>query len=706
MINTVAHLSDVVSPSLALAEALTVELRRVAARVRHSWWHQLGQTARSALNNISEMDAELIRLTQLGHRSAPPAKELADRAHEAEALETAAMEVRAQIPEAPLYRLIARAGLNSLERDLFLLALAPEIDEGFARIFTAFRGPGQSRAAVDVGLAANILEPSDTAAESVRRALRNGAPLERLGLLDFWTQEGTRTKSPGRATLLKVPPPVISYLLELPIEDSALRDFVRADPPVLEQTRPFHSPAAHTRLAGLLGDRCCIPILEGTAPSARHELMRAACAEAGRPLLEVEVAEAPDGLSLDEVRALARLAWLKDATLLASLPAPLPNDSPKAKPWQRGLTELINRTLSQVAISREPGSALMEFPPSHRIALVPVPLPTVEEREHIWQAALGDVSASVLTLLACNYPLSPGEIFHAAGEARVLATARADPPTLVDAIDAIDAQFAPQLQTVGRRLRRTVQFDDLVLHPETRETLVEMEATVRLRHRVLDEWRFERLVRGRGVSALFYGDPGTGKTMAASAIAAAAGLPLYQIDTNQVVSKWVGETEKNLAEVFRAAESAHAILLFDEADAVFGKRTDVQSSTDRYANMQTNFLLTQIELFNGVSILTTNRESVMDQAFQRRLTFRIYFPMPEVVEREALWRCLLGDHDRVALERIDLRALAKRLVMSGGYIRNAILRGAYLAAASNRPLSTEILGQAAELVLRDAGKVI
>jgi len=236
--------------------------------------------------------------------------------------------------------------------------------------------------------------------------------------------------------------------------------------------------------------------------------------------------------------------------------------------------------------------------------------------------------------------------------------------------------------------------------------LLEMEATVRLRHRVLDEWQLSKLVRGRGVSALFYGEPGTGKTMAAGAIADACGLPLYQSDTAQVVSKWIGETEKNLGEVFRAAEAAHAMLLFDEADAIFGKRTDVEHSTDRYANMQTNFLLSQIELFNGISILTTNRESVMDPAFQRRLTFRVYFPMPDVDERESLWRRMLVEQAGAQMGNVDSRHLAQRLVMSGGYIRNAVLRGAYLAAAAEKVLDTDTLRLAAELVLRDAGKVI
>ena len=270
---------------------------------------------------------------------------------------------------------------------------------------------------------------------------------------------------------------------------------------------------------------------------------------------------------------------------------------------------------------------------------------------------------------------------------------------------AIDAAFRPILSTVGRRLTTRATHPDFIISEETRETLDEFESTIRLRDQVLDEWNFRRLVRGRGVSALFYGDPGTGKTMAAGVIAAASGLPLYIIDTASLVSKWVGETEKNLGEVFRAAEAGHAMLLFDEADAIFGKRTDVQNSTDRYANMQTNFLLTQIEMFNGVSILTTNRESVMDQAFQRRLTFRVHFPMPDEDERERLWRKMLEGH---AAETSDIAftELARRLQMSGGYIRNAVLRAGYLAAAQKKPITTALLKHAAELVLRDAGKVI
>ncbi len=272
-------------------------------------------------------------------------------------------------------------------------------------------------------------------------------------------------------------------------------------------------------------------------------------------------------------------------------------------------------------------------------------------------------------------------------------------------IAAINAEFAPQLEVLGRRLPTTATFEDLVLPADTRETLLELANTVRLRDQVLEEWKFRPLVRGRGVSALFYGDPGTGKTMAAGVIAASVGAPLYQIDTASLVSKWVGETEKNLAAVFRAAEARQAMLLFDEADAIFGKRTDVQTATDRYANMQTNFLLTQLELFNGISILTTNRESGMDAAFKRRMTFRVCFPPPEADEREVLWRQMLAGR-AARCGKIDWPELAEVLPMSGGYIRNAVLRAGYLAAAGNVPITTGLLQRAAKLVLRDAGKVI
>jgi SpoVK/Ycf46/Vps4 family AAA+-type ATPase len=229
---------------------------------------------------------------------------------------------------------------------------------------------------------------------------------------------------------------------------------------------------------------------------------------------------------------------------------------------------------------------------------------------------------------------------------------------------------------------------------------------VRNRKRVLDEWGFARKVgKGTGLSALFSGPPGTGKTMVAGLLATELGLDLYQIDTSRLVSKWIGETEKNLARLFDAAAAGHAILLFDEADSLFAKRTDVKSSNDRYANLEVNYLLQRMESFDGISILTTNLEASVDEAFRRRLAFRIAFPLPEVDERERLWRAMLPANAAVG-GPLDFRDLAQRFVMSGGYIRNAALRAAYLAAADKTPITQRHLQRAATLEYTAMGKII
>jgi len=229
---------------------------------------------------------------------------------------------------------------------------------------------------------------------------------------------------------------------------------------------------------------------------------------------------------------------------------------------------------------------------------------------------------------------------------------------------------------------------------------------VRHRRLVHDEWGFAAKVgRGLGLSALFSGPPGTGKTMVAGLIADALGLDLYQIDLSRIVSKWIGETEKNLAQVFDAAEAGHAILLFDEADSLFAKRTEVKSSVDRYANLEVNYLLQRMEAFQGISILTTNIDSAIDEAFRRRLSTHIHFPIPDEDERFRLWGALLPAAARRAAD-VDLRVLAERYAMSGGYIRNAALRAAFLAADGGTEITMRHLLRAATHEYAAMGKVM
>ncbi|HPH68408.1 MAG TPA: ATP-binding protein, partial [Kofleriaceae bacterium] len=226
------------------------------------------------------------------------------------------------------------------------------------------------------------------------------------------------------------------------------------------------------------------------------------------------------------------------------------------------------------------------------------------------------------------------------------------------------------------------------------------------RQRVYTDWGFAAKMRkGLGVVALLSGPPGTGKTLTASALADVVGLPLYRVDSSKITSKWIGETEKKLAELFDAAEACNAVLLFDEADSLFGKRTTVNNGNDRYANQEVNFLLQRLESFTGICVLTTNHENAMDEAFRRRLTAHVRIPMPEAAERSELWRTMLPA-TAPAAANIDFTWLGDRFELSGGYIRNAVLRAAFMASADGCEIDTERLAQAATTEARGMGKVV
>jgi SpoVK/Ycf46/Vps4 family AAA+-type ATPase len=270
----------------------------------------------------------------------------------------------------------------------------------------------------------------------------------------------------------------------------------------------------------------------------------------------------------------------------------------------------------------------------------------------------------------------------------------------------VGRRLALRLGSYGEVVHRKARFSELVLPDDVVDTLHDMVAMVRERTQILERWGYQRhLGISRGVSALFSGEPGTGKTMAASVIASTLGLELVRIDLSAVVSKYVGETEKNLARIFDEAQDAHAMLLFDEADSLFGKRTELRTAQDRFANLEVNYILQRMESFDGVSVLTTNAENAIDPALQRRLNFRIRFPEPEVEEREQLWRQLLppstGLHDTV-----DFHALAERFDMTGGYIKNAVVRAAVIAAREGRSLTAEDLWIGAHHEYVEMGKVM
>jgi SpoVK/Ycf46/Vps4 family AAA+-type ATPase len=214
----------------------------------------------------------------------------------------------------------------------------------------------------------------------------------------------------------------------------------------------------------------------------------------------------------------------------------------------------------------------------------------------------------------------------------------------------------------------------------------------------------EALSTSRGITALLQGPPGTGKTLVAGVIARELGLDLYQVDLSKVMSKWIGETERNLATIFDAAEDGQAILLFDEADSLFAKRTEVRSSNDRYANLEVNYLLQRLDSFEGIAILTTNFGTSIDAAFKRRMSFRLSFPFPDEETREQLWRVHLPPQLPIEGE-LALDRLARKYQIAGGYIRNACLRAAFLAAQDETSLDQSHLDRAVRLEYAELGKL-
>ena len=335
-----------------------------------------------------------------------------------------------------------------------------------------------------------------------------------------------------------------------------------------------------------------------------------------------------------------------------------------------------------------------------------LPFPTAPERRRLFRQYLPRrlQEATALDLASHRYRIAGGDIRDVCLELGDSQTP--DTLNLQRMDDAVRAHVTHNLRSRARLVRATESLTDLVASDELRLLLRVVVANYRHRRLVLDDWGFsDRFGKGLGLSALFSGPPGTGKTMAAAAVAAELGLPLYQIELSQIVSKWVGETEKALDDVFREAESASAALLFDEADSLFTKRTDVSSANDRYANLEVNHLLQRVESFTGVVLLTTNNLSVIDSAFLRRFSYHVAFPLPSETERAVLWKQLIPP--RAPLQgAIRYDHLGRDFEFSGGHIKNAVIRAAYFAAELGRPIDEALLRVTASLEVKQLGGIV
>jgi ATPase family associated with various cellular activities (AAA) len=303
------------------------------------------------------------------------------------------------------------------------------------------------------------------------------------------------------------------------------------------------------------------------------------------------------------------------------------------------------------------------------------------------------------------FRLTPEQAERARAAAELHATAMGEPVTLLHLAAGARAQNASGLERLALRISPAAGFDDLVLPEAIVRQLRDIVARVRYRSRVLGEWGMRRAAgKGRGVTALFAGDSGTGKTLSAEVVAGALGLDLYVIDLATVVDKYIGETEKNLDRIFREADRVNGVLLFDEADAIFGKRSEVHDARDRYANVEVAYLLQRMERFDGIAVLTTNLRANLDDAFLRRLDALVDFPTPDEPSRRLLWDRHLPRHLLVG-EDVDLDFLARAFDLPGGNIRNIAVAAAFLAAADDRLISMVDLIRATAREYRKLGRL-
>jgi hypothetical protein len=452
--------------------------------------------------------------------------------------------------------------------------------------------------------------------------------------------------------------------------------------PVPEQLPPSYdlaaSRVAEAWMSGANPDAPPLVEVTGGDPRSRADIAAAAAARSGLGLYTTSAEDIPaDPAGRDR---LARL-WQREAILL---PAALLVEVGELDRDQRAATEafLAGAAIPVVVSSEDP--LRTDRPHGARVA---VPRLNDEEQVELWAQAfhlVADLDEGELRSLVAQFQLPPHVIRSAA------ATVRRRLP-YEDALDAAELAWRAGLQEarigmdeLGRRIEPQAGWDDLVLHERQTGVLREIVAHVRRRATVHQEWGFAgTLRRGLGVTVLFAGGSGTGKTLAAEVMARELGLDLFIVDLSQVVSKYIGETEKNLRRVFDAAERGGALLLFDEADALFGKRSEVKDSHDRYANLEVSYLLMRMEAYRGLAILTTNMKKALDTAFLRRIRFVVDFPFPAEHERAEIWRRVLPA--QAPVKDID-PALLAQLTVAGGSIRNIALSGAFLAAEEGERL--------------------
>jgi len=570
---------------------------------------------------------------------------------------------RALEDDDPLERIAAGFALTPVEIDLLLLAGLPDEHEGYAGVLRTLHPRGEPRPSA--GLAAQLLCAGADERALLREVLETGAAaasgvLVLEGGAPFWE----RTLRPAEA--------LWSALHGVDSWPSSLVH--GGDPAAVDGLEEWlATPEAAHALRALSSGQPWTVLVTADADELADERGAALAAAAGVEAVRITLSAAAEA---EAERLLSVHAAARGSVPIVRL---LPPEGPGAS-----RVPAFERHPGPAIVCGRAGTVLVHG--LRPVVEVPAPRLTTAAREAMWRALLPE-SPEAAPDLAARYTVEPATARAAAGDARALAGLEGRVPRMADVGAGVRTRAGLALSSGVRLVRPNAGWERLVLPPDRMEQL--HEALGRLLHqaRVLDDWRFlEGRPGARGVRMLFSGPSGTGKTLAAEVMASALGVDLLLVDVSRVVSKWIGETEKNLAEVFDVAERAQAVLFFDEADALFGKRTEVSDAHDRYANLETAYLLTRLERFEGLAVLSSNLKQNIDPAFTRRMEFILDFEEPGPAERAALWRCHLPPGAPLEPE-LEVEELAAHFQVVGGVIRNAAVAAAFLAAADGTPIT-------------------
>ncbi len=589
----------------------------------------------------------------------------------------------ASIPsDCRLGKLIERFQLTVLERDLLLLSLLPEYDILYGELYSRSQPLGATLRPCVASLM-GILSPDWSTRAHIHAALLPDSRLIFSGLVALQQKEHATLSE----AVVLADNALYLWLLGHEALAPELAPYARWFPsPVLPDLRP---ELTETLLQCCLESEAApvVTVLRGHNEAEQLSAIAGAVSMRSRRLLSLDLTHLAEGMRLESVQKILRLAIrevrLNHGCLTIGSADRLVILYPLVWEW-------LAQTLSNLHL---PVMLLMPFtgtlPRLPGVNQLDVAMPQVnsEATLRLWQRQLGDIeTASDLDIAPLLMRFNPDlpSMPRLLNEARLYQRLRGEDSDTAP-LESDDLRRAFQLHTqqsygkLAQRYTPLRTFDDLVIDDEARQHIQELLAAVRQREAVLEQGFARKVAYGTGISALFFGDSGTGKTMVAEVLAGELGVDLIKIDLSAVVNKYIGETEKNLARIFDIAGQDAGVLFFDEADALFGKRSEVKDAKDRNANIEVSYLLQRLENYPGLVILATNHRNHLDSAFSRRLTFMIRFPFPDVNLRERMWRAIWPDAIQLA-EEIDLHQLAQRAEMTGANIRNAALLASWLAA--------------------------